>query len=61
MYYLLRQVKGGSTMTIYEKLRDRLQREPTNAELKAEVARIKSAALVDAAETGKLRHQRKSR
>ncbi len=47
-------------MSIYEKLRQRLNREPTNAELKAEVARIKSEALIDAAEAGKLRHQRKS-
>ncbi len=52
--------QGEIDMTIYEKLRRRLNREPTNAELKAEVARIKSEALIDAAEAGKLRHQRKS-
>lgn len=48
-------------MTIYEALRVRLAREPTSAELRAEVARIKEAALVDNATRGKLAHQRKGR
>lgn len=49
-------------MTIYEALRQKLGREPSNAELKAEVARIKEEALVDMAMAGKLRHQsRRSR
>ena len=45
--------------TIYEALRDKLGREPTNAELKSDVERIKSEALVDVATAGKLRHQRR--
>ena len=45
--------------TIYEALRDKLQREPTNAELRAEVSRIKESALVEMATQGRLRHQRR--
>lgn len=48
-------------MTIYESLRQRLGREPTNAELKAEIARIKEESLVETAEAGQLPHQRKRR
>lgn len=48
-------------MTIYEALRAKLGREPTNQELKAEVERIKENSLVDAAEKGKLSWQRKRR
>lgn len=33
--------------TIYEALRDKLGREPTNAELKADVERIKSETVVE--------------
>lgn len=44
--------------TIYKALRDKLGREPTNAELKAEVDRIKQEALVGLAEKGKLSFQR---
>lgn len=44
--------------TIYEKLREKLGREPTGAELRAEVARIKEEGLVEMAEKGKLKHQR---
>ena len=44
--------------TIYNVLRDKLGREPTNAELKAEVDRIKREALVGLAEKGKLPFQR---
>lgn len=46
-------------LTIYEALRDKLQREPTNAEIKADVQRIKEEALVEAATRGRLPHQRK--
>lgn len=46
-------------MTIYEALRAKLGREPTNAELKAEVERIKSDGLVEMAKHGRLQHQRK--
>lgn len=46
-------------MTIYAALKTKLNREPTNAELKAEVARIKEAALVDTATKGKLAFQRR--
>ena len=48
-------------MTIYAALRAKLNREPTNAELAAEVQRIKEEALIDAASKGKLTHQRKRR
>lgn len=44
--------------TIYKALRDKLGREPTNTELKAEVDRIKHEALVGLAEKGKLPFQR---
>ena len=47
--------------TIYEALREKLGREPTRAELKAEVRRIGDEALVQLASAGKLRHQRKRR
>ena len=45
-------------MTIYDALRLKLNREPTNAELKAEIQRIKEAALVETAQKGKLPYQR---
>ena len=47
-------------MTIYEALKAKLNREPTRAEIKAEVQRILDEALVERAESGKLRHQRKT-
>jgi hypothetical protein len=43
--------------TIYEVLAEKLGRTPTNAELKADVERIKSEVLVDLAGKGKLRFQ----
>jgi len=46
-------------MTIYEALKAKLGREPTNAEIKQDVQRILDEALIDAATKGKLRHQRK--
>jgi hypothetical protein len=45
--------------TIYEALWLKLGREPTNAELKAEVGRIKVEALIETAERGRLSHQKK--
>ena len=50
-----------SKPTIYEALRAKLGRNPTNAELKADVSRIKEEALIDTARRGKLSHQRKRR
>ena len=47
--------------TIYEALRDKLQREPTATELKAEMARISEEGLIERAERGKLPHQRRRR
>lgn len=47
--------------TIYEALKMKLGREPTNAELRADVERIKEEGLIEIASKGKLRHQRKSR
>ena len=50
---------GSHKPTIYEALRSKLNREPTNPELKAEVSRIKNEGYVQAATQGKLRHQRR--
>jgi hypothetical protein len=47
--------------TIYEVLREKLGREPTNAELKADVQRILQESTVELAMQGKLPHQRKKR
>lgn len=44
--------------TIYEALRTKLGREPTNAEIKADIHRILQAGLVERAEKGQLPHQR---
>jgi hypothetical protein len=46
-------------MTIYEALRQKLGREPTHRELCADVRRILTDSLVERAEQGKLKHQRK--
>ncbi len=45
--------------TIYEALKVRLGREPTNAELKADVVRILEDGLVERATAGKLPHQQR--
>lgn len=45
--------------TIYEALAVKLDREPTNAELKADVKRIMEEALIEVARKGRLPHQRK--
>lgn len=45
--------------TIYEALAEKLGREPTNAELRADVERIKTESLVELASKGKLRFQRR--
>lgn len=45
--------------TIYTALRDKLGREPTHEELKADVLRILREATREAAERGKLKQQRK--
>ena len=45
--------------TIYETLKTRLGREPSNIELKAEVNRILSDGMIELAGKGKLSHQRK--
>lgn len=47
--------------TIYEALRDKLGREPTGAELKADMQRISDESLQERAAAGKLRHQRRRR
>lgn len=46
-------------MTIYEALKAKLGREPTNEELKADVQRILQDVMRDRATEGKLSHQRK--
>jgi hypothetical protein len=48
-------------MTIYQALAAKLGRTPTNAELLAEVQRIKAVALIESAQRGRLPHQRKRR
>lgn len=45
--------------TIYEALAAKLGRVPTDAELKADVERIKTEALQEMASKGKLRWQRR--
>jgi hypothetical protein len=45
--------------TIYEALRAKLGREPTHAELCADVRRILADGTRERAERGQLRHQRK--
>lgn len=45
--------------TIYEALRAKLGREPTNAELREDCHRIMTEGLVDRAAKGKMRHQRR--
>lgn len=47
--------------TIYQALCTRLGRTPTDAELKADVERIKTEALIEMADKGKLAFQRKGR
>ncbi len=49
----------GRKPTVHEALRATLQREPTHAELCADVRRILDAGLVERATAGKLRHQRR--
>lgn len=44
--------------TIYEALAAKLGRNPTGAEVKADVKRILCEALIDSASKGKLAHQR---
>lgn len=44
--------------TIYEALKEKLGREPTHAELKADVKRILEDGLRERAEAGKLAYQR---
>lgn len=46
-------------VTIYEVLKEKLQREPTHNELVSEVKRILEEALIESATAGKLPHQRK--
>lgn len=50
-----------SKKTIWQALAEKLGREPTNAEAKAEVQRILADGLRELAEKGKLSHQRKRR
>ena len=45
--------------TIYQALKRKLGREPTHAEIKADVKRILGESLVERAAAGKLPHQRK--
>lgn len=47
--------------TIYEALRAKLRREPTHAELVADVKRILADGTRERAERGRLRHQRRER
>jgi hypothetical protein len=45
--------------TIYSRLAAKLGRMPTDAEVKADIARIRQDALIELASQGKLPHQRK--
>lgn len=46
-------------LTIYAALKEKLGREPTHAELTADVRRILADGTIDIAEKGALRHQRR--
>lgn len=46
-------------MTIYQALKQKLNREPTHSELCADVRRILDESLIERAEKGALNHQRK--
>jgi hypothetical protein len=50
---------GVARGSVWEKLALRLGRQPTNAEAKAEVQRILDEGLIDLAEKGKLKHQKR--
>jgi hypothetical protein len=58
--HLTRGNMAKSNPTIYEALRRKLGRTPTNAELKADVERIKREAVQELAKRGKLPHQRRN-
>lgn len=45
--------------TIYQALAAKLGRVPTNAEVRADVERIKTEALIELASKGKLAHQKR--
>lgn len=47
--------------TIYEALREKLNREPSHAELVSDVKRILTEGMIERAERGKLSHQRKGK
>ncbi len=53
--------RPGRTPTIWESLATKLGREPTDAEACAEVRRILTDGLIEAAGAGNLPHQRKGR
>jgi len=46
--------------TIYEALKTKLNREPSHAEICADVRRILADATRERAEAGKMRHQRRT-
>jgi hypothetical protein len=48
-------------MTIWQALTQKLNRQPTHEEAKAEVRRILEEGMIERAEQGKLRHQRRRR
>jgi hypothetical protein len=50
---------GRTEMTIYEALKAKLGREPSTAEMRTDCLRIIDAARVEAAEKGRLPHQRR--
>jgi hypothetical protein len=52
-------VRNDNPNTIHNRLKARLGREPTNAELRDEVRRILSESTCERAEQGKMRHQRR--
>jgi aconitase B len=56
---LYRKAMKHAKPTIYQALCTKLGRQPTNAELKAEVTRIKQDAVIELAQAGKLPHQKR--
>ena len=51
--------KTARGVSIWQALADRLGRQPSNSEVKAELARITEESLIERAELGKLKHQRR--
>jgi len=61
MFKVTMTVTNSNPNTIYNRLKDKLGREPTNDEIKSDIRRILDEVMVDLAGKGKLSFQRKRR